>query len=387
MSLDALGSVWRTTQTRGQLAATLGAMTDTIAPELDAAALEAFGQRLLTSYVGAGTTVMIALGHQTGLFEAAAAGPATSSELATRAGLSERHVREWLGAVTTAGIFDYDPSNNRYRLPAEHAALLTGETALNQSVLAPALVHMSRHVEAVARCLRQGGGVPYEAYRPEFTDVMDQLGRWKYDAHLIAAYLPAVPGVVERLDAGTTLADLGCGTGHCVNVMARRFPMSTFVGYDFSPEAIERARQEASEWGLTNARFEVRDVGTLEPTSSFGMITAFDAIHDQADPAGVLAAARVGLEPGGIFLMVDIRASSNLEDNVGDPIAPLIYAMSLLHCMEVSLALGGAGLGTAWGEQLACQMLRDAGFVDLEVLQIESDPFNLIYGARRPVGR
>jgi SAM-dependent methyltransferase len=361
-------------------------MTDTIVPGLDPAALEAFGQRLLTSYVGAGTTVMIALGHETGLFEAAAGGPATSSELATRAGLSERHVREWLGAVTTAGIFEYDPSDRRYRLPAEHAALLTGETALNQGVLAPAFVHMSRHAEAVAQCLRQGGGVPYEAYRPEFTDVMDQLGRWKYDAHLVGTYLPAVAGVVERLDAGTAVADLGCGTGHCVNVMARRFPATTFVGYDFSPEAIERARQEASEWGLTNARFEVRDVATLEPSSSFGVITAFDAIHDQADPAGVLSAARDALEPDGIFLMVDIRASSNLEDNVGDPIAPLIYAMSLLHCMEVSLAVGGAGLGTAWGEQLACQMLRDAGFENLEVHQIESDPFNLIYGARRPVG-
>jgi len=360
-------------------------MTETtITPALDPTALEAFGNRLVGSYVGAATTLMIALGQETGLFGAAAAGPATSEELADRAGLSERHVREWLGSVTTAGIFRYDPADRRYHLPVEHATLLTGETAMNQAVLAPMFVQLTRHVPAVGERFRTGGGIPYDEYRPEFTDHMDMIGRWKYDALLIDAYLPKVAGLVDRLETGTAVADLGCGTGHGLNLMARRFPASTFVGYDFAPDAIDRARAEADEWGLTNVRFEVSDVRRLNSPSTFGVITAFDAIHDQADPAGVLAAARDALIPGGIFFMVDIKASSHLEDNVANPLAPLIYAVSLLHCMEVSLALDGAGLGTAWGEQLACEMVRDAGYVDIEVHDIEGDPFNLIYAARRP---
>jgi len=359
-------------------------MTETITSEFDAAAMEVFGALLVNSYSGAATTAMVALGHRTGLFEAATAGPATSSELAARAGLSERHVREWLGAVTTAGILDYEPADATYRLRPEHAALLIGETALNQALIAGGLVQMSRYVDLVEGCFRAGGGIPYDVYRPEFTEVMDTMGRWRYDALLVDGYLTLVPGLVDCLRIGTAVADLGCGTGHCVNVMARRFPASEFVGYDLAGDAIERARAEAAEWGLTNTRFEVLDVRDLPSAPGFGVITAFDSIHDQVDPAGVLAAAHDALEPGGAFVMVDVRASSNLEDNVGNPMAPIIYAISVLHCLEVSLAHDGAGLGTAWGEQLACTMLRAAGFAHLEVHEIEGDPFNLLYAARRP---
>lgn len=355
------------------------------ATELDLDVVEAFGEALLGAYVGAATTAMVALGHDTGLFEAATSGPATSDELAERAGCSERHVREWLGAMATAGIFRYDPATGTYGLPPEHAALLTGETATNQAVLAPLNVHLATHVDDVAACFRDGGGVPYERYRPDFTSVMDEINRRQYDALLIDTYLPHADGVVERLEAGTHVADIGCGTGHCVNLLARRFPASTFVGYDIADDALERARAEAEAWQLDNVTFEHRDVARLDAEERFGLVTAFDAIHDQVDPEGVLAGVHDALEPGGTFFVVDIRASSNVEDNLANPLAPLIYAISVLHCMEVSLAEDGAGLGTAWGEQLACRMLGDAGFADIEVHEMQDDPFNLIYTCRRPV--
>lgn len=358
-------------------------MTNTVKEtQLDLDAVEVFAQQLVGTMVGATTTLMVALGHETGLFEAAAAGPGTSTGLAERAGLSERHVREWLGAMTTAGVFTYDPGTGEYTLPPEHAVLLTGDTAMNQAVMAPMILHLSEHVGAVAERFRSGGGISYDHYRPGFTDVMDLVGRRRYDAELVGTYLPLDPGLVEALEAGTSLADLGCGTGHCLNLMARTFPESSFVGYDLGVDAIERAQAEAEAWGLTNVRFEVRDVLTIDET--FGALTAFDAIHDQVDPAGVLQAAHDALEPGGRFFMVDIKASSNVEDNVANPLAPMIYAISVLHCMEVSLAHDGAALGTAWGEQVACRMLGDAGFVDIAVHELEADPFNLVYTSRRP---
>lgn len=213
---------------------------------------------------------------------------------------------------------------------------------------------------------------------------MDDIGRRTYDAMLLDTYLPLIDGVVEKLVAGTTVADIGCGTGHCVNLMAARFPASTFVGFDLSDDAIGRARAEAFAMGLDNARFEVRDVADLPEGTSFGVVTAFDAIHDQADPAGVLRAAHDALEPDGHFFMVDIKASSDLATDIANPLAPIIYTASIMHCMQVSLAEDGVGLGTAWGQRIACEMLGDAGFERLEVHEMDNDPFNLAYGARRP---
>ncbi len=178
------------------------------------------------------------------------------------------------------------------------------------------------------------------------------------------------------------VADVGCGTGHAINLMAATFPASTFHGFDFAVDAVEAGRKEAAEMGLANATFEVRDVAAL-PEASFDVVFAFDSIHDQKDPAGVLRAIHDALVPGGQFVMMDIKANSALEDNIGNPFAPLLYGISTLHCMTVSLALGGAGLGTVWGEQLARQMLADAGFTVDAVHDVPDDPMDSIYLARR----
>jgi 2-polyprenyl-3-methyl-5-hydroxy-6-metoxy-1,4-benzoquinol methylase len=203
------------------------------------------------------------------------------------------------------------------------------------------------------------------------------------DAGLLDSVLPLVPGLVAALQKGIDVADVGCGSGHALNVMARMFPASRFRGYDFSEEAVTAARAEAFNWGLSNANFDVRDVSQLAESAAFDLVTAFDAVHDQAHPGAVLANIQTALRPGGTFLMVDIKASSAVEDNIGVPASTFLYTISTMHCMTVSLALGGDGLGTAWGRQMAEAMLAEAGFDAVEVLELESDPFNYYYLARK----
>jgi len=357
----------------------------TIAPEqLDENKVEEFSERILSLYVDNSLTYMIDIGYRTGLFEAATEGPATSAELAARAGLTERYVREWLGALTTGGVFGYDETTKTYTLPPEHAVCLSGDTEFNLAPMSIMGALLAKTLGDVAQAFREGGGVPYSGF-PEFTEAMDQMSRQAYDAVLVGAWLPLADGLTERLRAGTRVADVGCGSGHAVNVLAREFPASNFTGYDISDEGIDRARKEASDFGVSNASFETVDVAQLRVGEPFDVAFAFDAIHDQVDPAAVLARVFESLAPGGTFVMVDIKAASALEENLDNPFAPLLYSVSTLHCLTVSLAHGGAGLGTVWGQELAFSMLADAGFVGAEVHDTPGDPMNCLYVASKPI--
>ncbi len=209
--------------------------------EIDPQTLEAAAGKVLSIYAGSMLNYMIDIGHRTGLLATACQGPGTSEELAARAGLTERYVREWLAAMVTGGVFDYDPATTTYTLPAAAAAVLTGGP-LPLAVMAGLQTHLAKHVGAVARAFREGGGVPYSAYRPELTDLMDQIGRTWYDTALLDAYLPLVGGLAAQLEAGASAADIACGTGHALVVLARRFPASTFAGFDLDEGAIARAR-------------------------------------------------------------------------------------------------------------------------------------------------
>ncbi len=337
-----------------------------------------FLEHLKAAYRGTALTQMIELGHRHQLFDALAAKPSTSAGLAEQTGLSERHVREWLGAVTAGGITTYEPGVATYTLPSEHAFWLTGKRYTNLAPMAGMLNGLSSRIDDVAHTFQHGGGVPYSAYRPHFTCAMDALGRARYDALLVQVYLRKVAGLTERLTEGAQVADVGCGTGHCVNLMAAAFPNSTFIGYDFSHEAIAHATEEAIAMGLSNATFHVADASAI-PAGAFDVVFAFDAIHDQANPVGVLQAIRSATRADGRFIMLDINASSNLEDNLEDPGKVILYATSVMHCMQVSLADGGPGLGTVWGHQLATQMLNDAGFGAIERFDLEGDPTNCLY--------
>lgn len=340
-----------------------------------------FGAKLLGIYTGGVLTKLIDIGYQTGLFEASKSGAATSEELADRAGLKERYVREWLGAMTSSGIYTYEPETRKYKLPEEHAVLLTGDGPTNLTPMSRIVNHFGTHLQRLVACFREGGGIPYSAYRPVFTQCMDDAWRRIYDHQLITGFIPAVPGLDEALRSGIRVLDIGCGSGHAINVLAREFPRSTFVGYDIAEDAIASARAEATKFALKNASFGVVDVASLPTEEKFDLITAFDAIHDQKAPATVLRSVCRALASSGSFMMIEFKFSSRLEDNVKNPFAPMYYGISLMHCMPVSLAVEGEGLGTVWGEQVARQYLADAGFGNVVVLDAPR-PQNCIFVAR-----
>lgn len=351
-------------------------------PGLDPKRVQAFARKLFGFYTSGFITLLVDIGHRTGLFDALAAGPGTSEQIARRAGCDERYAREWLAGMATAEVVEYDATSARFTLPREHAVCLSGPSSRNLAPGSQNLTLLARRLDRVAQCFRTGGGVSYAEYQPDFSEAQDASWRRLYDGLLIKGFLPAVPGLVERLRAGIRAGDVGCGTGHAVNLMAREFPRSTFTGYDLSRDAIGRARAEARDMGLANARFEEMDVTHFPAIPPFDLLTSFDAIHDQRDPAAVLARIHQALAPDGVYLMIEPRASSRLEDNIGNPFAPYMYGMSVLHCMTVSLAEGGTGLGTAWGQQLARSMLAEAGFASVEVVDAPG-PQNNIFICRK----
>ena len=325
--------------------------------------------------------VLAGIGHELGLFETLNnLPPATSGQLADAAGLDERYVREWLGGVTTAGFVTYVPGDATYHLRPDHAPFLTGAGPDNLARSMRYIALMGQVVPQVVEKFRTGGGLSYDDY-PGWHDLMADESAAVNDASLLDTIIP-ITGLTDRLESGIRVADVGCGSGHAVNLLARAYPASDFVGYDFSEDPLDVGRAEAAAWGLTNVTFETRDVTALGAEAEFDLVTAFDAIHDQAHPATVLGNIHRALRPGGTFLMVDIQADSNLEDNLDLPWASFLYAISTVHCMSVSLGQGGDGLGTAWGVQTAERMVREAGFTDVVVHDLDEDPLNVYFVAR-----
>jgi 2-polyprenyl-3-methyl-5-hydroxy-6-metoxy-1,4-benzoquinol methylase len=329
-------------------------------------------------------SLMLTVGHRTGLFDKMSAmAPATSEDIAKQTGLNERYIREWLGSMVTGGIVEYDPSAGTYRLPPEHAVSLTRAAGPNNlCAMAEFVPEMAAVTDGIVESFRKGGGVPYSAFE-NFQKYMAELSAQIVDATLIDVTLELVPGLKARMEQGIDVADLGCGSGHAINVMAKAFPKSRFTGYDFSDEGVAVGRKEAKELGLTNATFEAKDIAELGGKEQFDLITVFDAVHDQAKPRQVLKNIHNLLRPGGTFLCVDIQASSHLHENIEHPLAPMMYAVSTMHCMTVSLALNGEGLGTMWGEQKARELLAEAGFPGVDVKTVEGDIFNNYYIAKK----
>ena len=352
---------------------------------LDQERADAFAGRLITMLDDASLALLTSVGHRTGLFDALAGlGPASSPEIARAAALDERYVREWLGGMVVGGIVEYDPAARTYLLPPEHAAFTTEVAGPDNLAFFTQYVSLMGAIEPeIVRVFRQGGGVPYSAY-PTFQQLQRDETARVYDAALVDVILGLVPGLVQQLESGIDVVDVGTGGGHAVNVMARAFPRSRFLGIDISEEGIEIGRTEAAGWGLSNATFEVTDAAAL--TGRYDLVTAFDTVHDQAEPTKLLSSISDALSDDGVFLMGDVAFSSDLEDNIGNPMAPTVFAFSVFHCMTVSLAYGGEGLGTAWGEQAARAKLADAGFDDVETAQVEGDPLNIYYIARKTGG-
>jgi 2-polyprenyl-3-methyl-5-hydroxy-6-metoxy-1,4-benzoquinol methylase len=360
-------------------------MSTIASTELDQNKVDAFTAKLVDILSGGALSLMISIGHRTGLFDAMAElPPCTSNEIAHKAGLNERYVREWLGAMVTGGIVEYDPVERTYLLPAEHASLITRSAVpLNVASTMQFVSVLGGVEDELVECFKMGGGVPYEKFH-RFHDVMAEESAQTVVVALAEHILPLSDGLCPKLERGIEVLDVGCGSGRAACAMAAEFPNSRFTGYDLCDEAIIAARAEAKRQGLSNVRFESCDVTNLEDGRKYDLITAFDAIHDQAHPQLVLQGIFEALQPGGMFLMQDILASSYLEKNLDNPLASFLYSISTMHCMTVSLAQGGVGLGTCWGRELAEAMLRDAGFVGITVEKLPHDDMNYYYIAQKP---
>jgi 2-polyprenyl-3-methyl-5-hydroxy-6-metoxy-1,4-benzoquinol methylase len=347
---------------------------------LDTQKAETFAERMVDTLNKGALALMTSIGHRTGLFDVMGGlAPSTSEEIAHEAGLDERYVREWLGAMVVGGIVECDSEGPRYSLPAEHAACLTREsTPDNIAVFAQYIPLLGTVEDRIVECFKNGGGVAYEEFG-RFHEVMAEDSGQTVVPALIDSILPLKPGLIEELDEGIEVLDIGCGAGRALNLMAERFLSSRFVGYDLSEEALEYGKAEAKRRGLTNLCFDQRDLTMFDEPGRYDLITAFDAIHDQKAPDKVLAGIARALRPTGTFLMQDISGSSHHHKNIDHPIGPLLYTVSCMHCMTVSLAQGGMGLGAMWGEEKAREMLQAVGFDSVEVHTLPHDIQNSYY--------
>jgi ubiquinone/menaquinone biosynthesis C-methylase UbiE len=357
------------------------------APGFDPAKAKDFANKLLTAVNNGSLCLMASIGHRTGLFDAMRdLPPSTSEEIARKANLNERYVREWLGAMVTAEVVEVDPTSTRYSLPPEHAAHLTRAVGVDNIAVWTQYIPLLAGVEdEIVECFRKGGGVAYEKF-PRFHAVMAEDSGLFVMSSLESDVLPLVPGLSDRLAQGIRVLDIGCGSGRVMNRLAALYPSSRFVGMDLSPQAVATARDEASKKGLRNVEFVEVDLTSFDRTAepeAFDLVTAFDAIHDQARPLNVLKGICRALRSDGTYLMKDIRGSSRVRNNIGHPVGTFLYTCSTMHCMTVSLAQGGEGVGAMWGEEMTRDYLQEAGFRSIETKQLPQDISNNWYVVRK----
>lgn len=347
----------------------------------------AFAERLLDILNGGALCLMISVGHRTGLFDVMRGmGPATSAEIASKAALNERYVREWLGAMVTGRVVDVDDAGERFCLPVEHAAFLTRIAgADNLAVFAQYIPLLAGVEDDIVECFKAGGGVPYAKF-PRFHEVMAEDSGQSVLSSLESHIVPLVPGLEAQLESGIQVLDVGCGRGRIVNRLAELYPSSRFTGMDLSSEAILAAWGDAAEKRLRNVEFIVADLSRFDETAeieAYDIVTTFDAVHDQAQPLRVLRGVHRTLKGDGVYLMQDIKGSSHVHKNLDHPLGPLLYTVSCMHCMTVSLAQNGEGLGAMWGEEKTREYLEKAGFRSVEKHELAHDIQNNWYVIRK----
>jgi 2-polyprenyl-3-methyl-5-hydroxy-6-metoxy-1,4-benzoquinol methylase len=344
-----------------------------------------FAERLLDTLNGGALCLMVSIGHRTGLFDTMAAlRPVTSAGIAEHAGLNERYVREWLGAMVTGRVVEFDATTGRYSLPPEHAASLTRAAgADNMAVFAQYIGGLGTVEDAIVECFKHGGGVLYEKF-PRFHEVMEEDSGQSVLSALESHILPLVPGLTAQLERGVRMLDAGCGRGRIVERLARRYPQSRFTGIDLSPDAIEYAHRRTADLG--NVQYIARDLSDFDQWAearAYELITTFDAIHDQAQPLNVLKGIHRSLRDDGVYLMQDISGTGHVDKDIEHPIGTLLYTVSCMHCMTVSLAQGGEGLGAMWGEEKTREYLARAGFKSIETKRLAHDVQNNWYVVRK----
>ncbi len=350
----------------------------------DPTKVEAFIGKVLNDTSAAMVTTLATLGDRLGLFkDLAANGAATSVEFAARTGLNERYAREWLGGMASAGYIAYDPTSGRFTLPPEHVPALAEENgeAFFGGVyqMIPA---MAANLDQLVTHFRTGGGLLQSVYHSDMWDGLERFtGGW-YEHQLLPKWLPLMPDVQAKLESGASVADIGCGRGRALIKLAQAFPNSRYIGYDNFGPTIELATAKAQAAGVADrVRFQQLDAAKGIP-EQFDVITTFEVVHDAVDPLGLLTAIRQALNPGGIYVCLDVNCSDKLEENHG-PLGAMFHGFSVLYCMTTSLAHGGAGLGTVgFHERKVRELCAEAGFSSVRRVPIEN-PFTSLYEVKR----
>jgi SAM-dependent methyltransferase len=349
---------------------------------LDEAKFEAFLNQAFGDLAACYGGVMVSLGDRLGLYDCLnGAGPLTSAEVAERSGCAERYVREWLNSQAAAGYLEYDPRAATYVLPPEHAAVLADRDS--PTLLTPAFnvpASMWHDEDQAVRAFQTGDGVPWGAHHERLFCGVGAFYRNAYRATLVPQWLPALDGVVERLEAGARVADVGCGHGHSTVLMAEAFPNSTFYGFDTHEESIVAARANAAEAGVADRVTFATANATGYAEGGFDLICFFDCLHDMGDPVGAARHARTALADGGTVLLVEPYAADDVADNVG-PIGRLYYSASTTLCTAHAISEnGGHALGAQAGEARLAEVFAQAGFGHWR--RAAETPFNLVLEAR-----
>ncbi|QDO90118.1 class I SAM-dependent methyltransferase [Ornithinimicrobium ciconiae] len=351
-------------------------------PSIDMDTLMAFVFRAVDEAGATLNAALVVLGDKLGYYkDLVAHGPTTPAELAERTGTAEPYAREWLNAQAAGQYVTYDPATVRYTLPPEQAIALTVEDSpaflpgLFQIVLGT--VHDMDHILAAAR---NGAGFGWHEHVSDVHVGCERFFRPSYNAHLVAEWLPALDGVVERLEAGALVADVGCGHGASTVLMAQAFPESTFIGYDYHPESIATARQRAADAGVSDrVSFEVASANDL-PGSGFTLVTMFDCLHDMGDPVGAAQQVRGALTADGTWMVVEPMSGDHVEDNL-NPVGRAYYGFSTLLCTPASLSQDvGLALGTQAGPAKIRDVATAAGFT--RFASVAQTPFNRVLEIR-----
>lgn len=348
---------------------------------IDTDKLEGFVHKALGDLGSALTASLVVIGDKLGLYRAmAGAGPLTSAEVAERTGTHERSVREWLAAQAAAGYVDYDAATGRYSLSEEHAIALTDEES-PACVLGgfQGMTAAMRAAPKVTDAFRTGKGVGWHEHDPELFVGVERFFRPGYNANLVASWIPALDGVEAKLKAGGRVADVGCGHGASTIILAKAYPKSTFIGFDYHAPSVEHARERAKAAGVGDrVKFEVASAKTYPGT--YDLVAFFDCLHDMGDPVGAAAHVRESLAPNGTWMLVEPRAGDHVHDNL-NPLGRLFYSVSTLVCTQASLSQEvGAALGAQAGEARLRDVLTQAGFK--RVRRAADTPFNIVLEAR-----
>jgi SAM-dependent methyltransferase len=348
---------------------------------VDEQKLEAFVGQVVTECAAALSVPLVVIGDRLGLYRALAeAGPLTSAELAQRTGTKERYVRDWLVNQAAGAYLDYDSATQRYALPPEHAIALTDESSPyflgGAFQVTPPLIMAQDHIAAL---FRTGGGMAWSEHEHDLFPGAERFWRSGYIGHLVDGWIPALDGAKAKLEESATVADIGCGHGASLILLAKAFPRSRFFGFDTHGPSIEHARAAAREAGVADrVVFDVASAMSY-PGTSYDLITFFDSLHDMGHPVGAIRHARETLAPGGLVMIVEPMAGECVEENM-NPIGRAFSAFSVLCCTPNAIAEGGAALGTIATEQQLRDVVLAGGLS--KFARIAASATNRVFQAR-----